>query len=171
MANLTIPIPNNYQRLDSRPIDTTSTFTTYSGLTSYLSNGTRYAGQIVTCDEKEGSIFILNSGRTDWIEYVNNKIVFDNTPWNTGTTDFTLDYLKRYDFSGTQCMTSVNWTFSTPSTNIDYEYWFKLGIGNANALTQTFSGCIFALHNDDLEIGGVYEFSIKSNVVYIRKNS
>lgn len=68
MAQQTTPLPYNIQRLYSLPFDSTDVVETLSGLTTYLSNESRYGGQIITCNEKEGSIFILNKTRDGYFE-------------------------------------------------------------------------------------------------------
>lgn len=97
------------------------------------------------------------------------KITFDDTPWVSTATTFTLSPIKRYDFGGSACTTSVVWTLS-PMIDIteDCEYWFKITIG-AGGTTHTFNGCTFGINNDPVVAGATYEFHIKKTIVFIRR--
>lgn len=119
-----------------------------------------------------GSISSLNV-QAALVELDNEKstiLTLNTTPWVNTTTMFVLDWSYRYDFGATQCITPVTWSFNIPISSEDYEYWLKLSVG-AGGTSHTFTGCTFALNNDTVVAGGVYEFSIKRNVVYIRRNS
>ena len=37
-------------------------------MAAYLSDATRYSGQIATCNEDEGKVFVLSVDRTQWLE-------------------------------------------------------------------------------------------------------
>ena len=65
MANLSFPL--RFKRQYSGSLDPDLTFDTIVELNSYLTNGARYPGQIVSCIETEGKIYVLNSTGTNWI--------------------------------------------------------------------------------------------------------
>lgn len=98
------------------------------------------------------------------------KITLITTAWNTAATSFTLECNKRYDFGGTQCVTTVTWSFTTPADSEDYEYWFKIAIGTGGT-SHNFMGCTLAPNNDTIQVAGVYEISIKRSVVFIRRDN
>lgn len=66
MAELLFPLQFKRQFADS--LDPDSRFGTVTELNSYLSDPARYIGQVVTCDEREGKVFVLNVARDAWIE-------------------------------------------------------------------------------------------------------
>ncbi len=64
MSKLLFPL--QLKRQYSGPIDPDSVFDTTADMTAYLNNPLRYAGQIVTCKEQEGVVFVLNNAMTEW---------------------------------------------------------------------------------------------------------
>ena len=65
MASMIFPLA--FERQYEGPLDVSMTFETTADLNDYLTNPTRYAGQIVTCEEAEGTIYVLNNARDAWI--------------------------------------------------------------------------------------------------------
>jgi len=49
------------------PLEANTTFLNLAEMEAFLSNDIRYAGQIVTCEQFDGQIFVLNNARTAWI--------------------------------------------------------------------------------------------------------
>jgi hypothetical protein len=66
MAKLNFAL--QFDRLYSGPLDIDAVFTTTSALNAYLTNGKRYAGQMATCLEQPGKIFVLNNAKDAWTE-------------------------------------------------------------------------------------------------------
>ena len=64
--------PLTFRRQYSGPIDVDMVFDNISQKTAYLSSARRYAGQVVSCLEEEGRIFVLNNARDEWIEVSGN---------------------------------------------------------------------------------------------------
>lgn len=58
-----------FSRTFEGPLDVDQVFDTITGLQEYLENPARFAGQIATCKEKEGSLFILSNDRSQWLEH------------------------------------------------------------------------------------------------------
>ena len=65
MAQLIFPL--QYKRQYAGPLDADSTFATLEELNAYLASPLRYAGQIATCNESEGQLFVLNNARDAWL--------------------------------------------------------------------------------------------------------
>lgn len=59
--------PLGFERQFKGPLDVDLVFDTDVQLQAYLSNGSRYAGMVVTCKEHEGSLFIMNNAENAWI--------------------------------------------------------------------------------------------------------
>lgn len=66
MAELLFPL--QFKRQYANPLDVDSVFETQAQMNAYLTNARRYAGQIVTCKELEGKIFVLNNTRDAWLD-------------------------------------------------------------------------------------------------------
>ena len=60
--------PIAFKRQFSGPIDVDSVFKTEEELMNYLTCDLRYPGMVVTCEELEGSIFVLSTTGTEWLE-------------------------------------------------------------------------------------------------------
>ena len=58
--------PNNKVRKAERP-KVMKVFDTLAELNAYLNDPNRYAGQLATCKEAEGDVFILNNTKDEWI--------------------------------------------------------------------------------------------------------
>lgn len=65
MAELMFPL--QFLRQYEGPLDVTAVFETLADLNAHLTDPTRYAGQIVTCEESEGTVYILNNTRDAWL--------------------------------------------------------------------------------------------------------
>ena len=65
MANLEFPL--QFKRQYAGSLDVDEVFKTRLEMEEYLNDPVRYPGQVVTCLEEEGSIFILNKDRDKWI--------------------------------------------------------------------------------------------------------
>ena len=68
MASISFPLA--FQRQFSGPLDPDLVFDTETALADYLTSPRRYAGQVVTCNELPGTLFILNDTANDWIPVV-----------------------------------------------------------------------------------------------------
>jgi hypothetical protein len=66
MSELLFPL--NFKRQYAAPLDVDMVFDTIADKTSYLTNARRYAGQIVTCLEETGKVFILSNDTNSWVE-------------------------------------------------------------------------------------------------------
>mgnify|MGYP001255336486 CR=1 FL=1 len=66
MAEILFPL--QFKRQYAAPLDVDVVFQTSAAMNTYLSNPLRYAGQIVSCLENEGKIFVLNNAQTIWTE-------------------------------------------------------------------------------------------------------
>ena len=66
MAELLFPL--QYKRQYSAPLDVDLNFQTDVEMQTYLTSPRRYAGQIVSCNEFEDSVFILNVAMDAWIK-------------------------------------------------------------------------------------------------------
>lgn len=67
MSELLFPL--QFKRQYAEALDPDVTFTTVLELNNYLYDAVRYPGQIATCQEKEGYLFIMNNARNAWIEF------------------------------------------------------------------------------------------------------
>lgn len=67
MTQLLFPL--QFKRQYSGDLDPDKVFDTESALNSYLTDPVRFAGQIVSCLEREGELFILNNSKTAWISF------------------------------------------------------------------------------------------------------
>lgn len=56
-----------FQRTFEGPLDVSVVFDTLEKMNQYLLNAARYAGQIVSCKQAEGSIFVLSNDRSQWL--------------------------------------------------------------------------------------------------------
>ena len=76
MASISFPLA--FQRQFSGPLDPDLVFDTETALADYLTSPRRYAGQVVTCNELPGTLFILNAAADDWISVptIHNAAVF-----------------------------------------------------------------------------------------------
>lgn len=85
MSQLDFPL--QFKRQYAAPLDVDSVFITKNELTAYLTNPLRFSGQLATCLESEGYVFILNNNKNAWIslklEKSYEKILLAN---NTTTT-------------------------------------------------------------------------------------
>lgn len=59
--------PLQFRRQYAAPIDEDLVFGTVLALNNYLTNGRRYSGQIVSCLETEGVIYVLSGDKASWI--------------------------------------------------------------------------------------------------------
>ena len=94
MANLLFPLP--FTRQFEGPIDTDMVFETTAALTAYASSPRRYAGQIATCKEQPGALFVMASDKSAWLEI--SGTAGDNVAWNQEvftltSTDITNEYV------------------------------------------------------------------------------
>lgn len=62
-----INYPRPFKRLAAFPLDIDSKFDTIEQMNAYLSNNVRYAGQMVTCLQTPGQIYILSNDRSEWL--------------------------------------------------------------------------------------------------------
>jgi hypothetical protein len=92
MAELQFPL--QFKRQYSGPLDADLVFDTIVNKNTYLSSPLRYAGQICSCVEENGKIFILNNTLDEWVE-INTTIIGQNgiqvtsTNYNTWTISIT----------------------------------------------------------------------------------
>ncbi len=56
-----------FSRTFDGPLDVSVVFDTLGAMNQYLSHEARYAGQIVSCKQAEGSIFVLSNDRSQWL--------------------------------------------------------------------------------------------------------
>jgi hypothetical protein len=91
MSSLLFPL--QFKRQYSGPLDVDTVFETTSALNTYLTSALRYAGQVVTCLEQEGFIFILDNTKTSWISLRLEKSVQNITITNNTTTNVNIDTL------------------------------------------------------------------------------
>lgn len=56
-----------FKRLFAGSLDVDDVFPTYQEMQDYLLSGNRYAGMKVACLEREGTIFILNNAKDQWV--------------------------------------------------------------------------------------------------------
>ena len=70
MSELLFPL--QFKRQYANSLDVDSVFTTEADMTTYLSSTRRYAGQVVTCNEFEGRVFILNNAKDTWLDVTAN---------------------------------------------------------------------------------------------------
>ncbi len=56
-----------FQRTFKGPLDVSVVFSTEAAMLAYLDNEARYAGQVVSCKQHEGSLFILNNNEDEWL--------------------------------------------------------------------------------------------------------
>jgi len=61
---------NQFKRQYAGALDPDIIFATKAEMQDYLINPLRYAGMIVTCNELEGKIFVLNNAKTVWTDVV-----------------------------------------------------------------------------------------------------
>jgi hypothetical protein len=66
MSN-TLAFPLKFKRQYSGSLDADLNFATLMELNAYLTDGARYPGQIVSCTETEGKIYVLNTAGNAWI--------------------------------------------------------------------------------------------------------
>lgn len=65
-----ILFPLSFKRQYSGPIDIDFVFNTINEMNNYLNNPRRYAGQIATCLELPGQLFILSNDKSEWLSVV-----------------------------------------------------------------------------------------------------
>ena len=69
------------QKQDALPtLETYLSFETYDSMVSYLTNPNCYEGQIATCKDKEGIVYILNSAKTIWLDARYSSIIMEDPP-------------------------------------------------------------------------------------------
>ncbi len=68
-----IPFPLKFKRQFAGSLDADMVFDTFDLMQAYLSSPRRYAGQLVTCREKEGFLFVLNQERDEWLQFEGDK--------------------------------------------------------------------------------------------------
>jgi hypothetical protein len=66
--------PLQFVRQFKGPIDADMVFDTEASMNEYLSSARRYAGQIATCLEKEGFIYVMSADLSKWIQINAEKI-------------------------------------------------------------------------------------------------
>lgn len=71
MAELLFPL--QYKRQYAAPLDIDLVFATITELNSYLSNARRYPGQIVSCLQTEGLIYVLNNNANGWLVHTSGS--------------------------------------------------------------------------------------------------
>jgi hypothetical protein len=59
--------PLMFRRQYAQPLDIDSVFETLEEMDTYLTNTLRHVGQIATCQETEGVIYIMNNNRDAWV--------------------------------------------------------------------------------------------------------
>ena len=59
--------PLMFRRQYAQPLDIDSVFETLAEMETYLTNALRHVGQIATCQETEGIIYIMNNNRDAWV--------------------------------------------------------------------------------------------------------
>ena len=64
---MALDFPLQFKRQFAKSLDVDSTFTTRVELDAYLTNPLRYTGQLATCDEEEGKLYILNKTKDAWL--------------------------------------------------------------------------------------------------------
>lgn len=62
-----LPFPLVFKRQLPIPLEADSTFATLAELEAYRSSALRYAGQIATCQEAEGVLYIMSNDLSRWI--------------------------------------------------------------------------------------------------------
>jgi hypothetical protein len=72
MAELIFPLQLKRQFADS--LDPDMVFNTTLEMNDYLTNGLRYAGQVVSCLEEEGKLFVLNNALDEWLEIGTERV-------------------------------------------------------------------------------------------------
>ena len=72
MSELIFPLW--FKRQYAAPLDVDLVFDTLVDMNDYLTSGVRYAGQIVSCKENEGKLFVLNNARDAWLEIGNEEV-------------------------------------------------------------------------------------------------
>ena len=70
-----ISFGSQFIRQYAAPIDRDMVFLTVAMAQDYLSSPRRYQGQIMTCLEKEGSIFVLNNTKDTWIDIADGSTI------------------------------------------------------------------------------------------------
>jgi len=73
-AQLVFPL--QFVRQFKGPIDADMVFDTEASMNEYLSSARRYAGQIATCLEKEGFIYVMSADLSKWIQINADLIPF-----------------------------------------------------------------------------------------------
>lgn len=68
-----------FERQFSGPLDIDAVFNTTAALNAYLTVGRRFAGQIATCLDQPGKLFILSNDRSQWLEFSEDKALGDIT--------------------------------------------------------------------------------------------
>lgn len=74
----TLQFPLQFLRQYAGPIDTDIVFDTTTDMNNYLTNARRYAGQIVSCLDQPGTLYVLNSARDDWVAVSGGSGTVDN---------------------------------------------------------------------------------------------
>ena len=148
MADLIFPLP--FKRQYAGPLDVDMVFDTIAEKNSYLTNARRYSGQVVSCLEEEGKLFVLNNSRDAWVEVSGSSpedtIVTSTVP--ASSVDYEVDSVE---ISGGL----VEWTIMlTDSTNYRAEKILSITDGN----TVQFSS------NSTLDIGNTSDIAF--NVIY-----
>ena len=81
-----IQFPLQFKRQYSGDLDPDKVFETEEELNLYLTDPVRYAGQIVTCLEREGELFILNNSESAWISFSPSALVQTGQDFTTTIT-------------------------------------------------------------------------------------
>ena len=82
MANLLFPL--KFKRQYAGALDQDATFATTAELNDYLTSSLRYAGQIATCAEIEGKVFILNNAKDTWLDVSAGEVDTTVQDWASG---------------------------------------------------------------------------------------
>ncbi len=64
---MALDFPLQFKRQFAKSLDVDSTFSTLVELNAYLTNPLRYVGQLATCEEEEGKLYILNKTKDAWL--------------------------------------------------------------------------------------------------------
>ena len=64
---MALDFPLQFKRQFAKSLDVDSTFLTTVELNAYLTNPLRYVGQLATCEEEEGKLYILNKTKDAWL--------------------------------------------------------------------------------------------------------
>lgn len=135
--------PLQFRRQYAAAIDDGATFETAQQMDDYLTNPLRYKGQVVTCEEEEGKIFIMNNARDAWIE-------FDPGTADEGTLQE--DVTSMFDVGNIVAgfTLNANKTFTEFVKRLLLTVFEPTFIAPAATLAANFAANVEAGHQDDL---------------------